>query len=70
MIISTKKGKAVRTKDIELRDTTFPDAGERLWDRSKHHGFATVPKPMPILLRAIAELSKGKPLGPTTLALL
>jgi len=67
--ITTLKGKAVRSKDIELRDSTFPDAGERLWDRRKHHGFATVPKTMPMLMRALDELSKGKPLGQTYFAL-
>lgn len=65
----TLKGKAVRSKDIELRDTYFEDAGERLWDRAKHHGFATVPKTMPLLMRALDELSKGKPLGQTYFAL-
>jgi hypothetical protein len=63
------KGKAVRSKDIELRDTYFEDAGDRLWDRAKHHGFATVPKTMPLLMRALDELSKGKPLGQTYFAL-
>ena len=66
---TTLKGKAVRSKDIELRDTYFEDAGERIWDRTKHHGFATVPKTMPLLMRALDELSKGKPLGQTYFAL-
>lgn len=65
----TLKGKAVRTKDIELRDTYFEDAAERLWDRAKHHGFATVPKTMPLIMRALDEVSKGKPLGQTYFAL-
>lgn len=66
---TTLKGKAVRSKDIELRDTYFEDAGERIWDRTKHHGFATVPKTMPLVMRALDELSKGKPLGQTYFAL-
>lgn len=66
---TTLKGKGVRSKDIELRDTYFEDAGERIWDRTKHHGFATVPKTMPLLMRALDELSKGKPLGQTYFAL-
>ena len=66
---TTLKGKAVRSKDIELRDTYFEDAGDRIWDRTKHHGFATVPKTMPLLMRALDELSKGKPLGQTYFAL-
>lgn len=66
---TTLKGRAVRSKDIELRDTYFEDAGDRIWDRTKHHGFATVPKTMPLLMRALDELSKGKPLGQTYFAL-
>src|SRR3954447_7301094 len=63
------KGKAVRTKDIELRDTYFKSADERMWDRGRHHGFATEPKTMPLLMRALDEISKGKPLGQTYFAL-
>ncbi|MDM7955576.1 hypothetical protein [Blastomonas sp.] len=69
MALTTKKGKAVRSKDVELRDTYFADAADRLWDRNKHDGYATVPKTMPMVMRAIDELSKGKPLGPTYFAL-
>jgi len=65
----TLKGKAVRSKDIELRDTYFEDAADRLWDRAKHHGFATVPKTMPLIMRGLDEISKGKPLGQTYFAL-
>ncbi len=65
----TKKGNAVLSKDIELRDTYFEDAAERLWDRKKHHGFATIPKTLPLIMRALDELSKGKPLGQTYFAL-
>lgn len=67
--MATQKGKAVRSKDVELRDTHFEGAGDRLWDRNKHHGFATVPKTMPLLMRALDEVSKGKPLGQTYFAL-
>ena len=69
MALTTKKGKAVRSKDVELRDTYFEDAAERLWDRGKHDGYATVPKTMPMVMRALDELSKGKPLGQTYFAL-
>jgi hypothetical protein len=69
MTVATLKGKAVRSKDIELRDTYFEGAADRLWDRAKHHGFATVPKTMPLVMRALDEISKGKPLGQTYFAL-
>lgn len=67
--MATIRGKAIRTKDIELRDTHFRNAPDRAWDRSRHDGYATVPKTMPLLIRALDELSKGKPLGQTYFAL-
>lgn len=67
--MATLKGKAIRTKDLDLRDTFWPDAKDRFWDRSKIDGYATVPKTMPMLMRAMDELSKGKPLGATYFAL-
>ena len=69
MALTTKKGKAVRSKDVELRDTYFADAPDRLWDRNKHDGYATVPKTMPMVMRALDDLSKGKPLGQTYFSL-
>lgn len=67
--MATPKGKSIRTKDVELRDTFWPDAEERIWDRSRYDGYTTVPKTMPMLMRALDELSKGKPLGATYFAL-
>jgi hypothetical protein len=67
--MATMRGKAIRTKDIELRDSHFEDASTRVWDRSRQDGYATVPKTMPLLMRALDELSKGKPLGQTYFAL-
>lgn len=67
--MATIKGKAIRTRDVELRDTFWPDADERIWDRNRYDGYATVPKTLPILMRAMDELSKGKPLGSTYFAL-
>ncbi|WP_312596409.1 hypothetical protein [Brevundimonas sp.] len=63
------KAAAIKSKDITLRDTYWPDAEDRLWDRSKMDGYATVPKTLPLLMRAMDELSKGKPLGATYFAL-
>ena len=67
--MATICGKAIRSKDVELRDTHFDGAAERVWDRSRNDGYATVPKTMPLLMRALDELSKGKPLGQTYFAL-
>lgn len=63
------KATAIKSKDILLRDTHWPDAEDRMWDRSRMDGYATVPKTLPLLMRAMDELSKGKPLGATYFAL-
>ncbi len=68
-IVATLKGKSIRSKDVELRDTFWPDAEDRIWDRNRFDGYTTVPKTMPLLMRALDELSKGKPLGATYFAL-
>jgi hypothetical protein len=67
--MATLRGRAIRTRDVELRDTFWPEAAERIWDRNRYDGYATVPKTMPLLTRAMNELSKGKPLGATYFAL-
>lgn len=67
--MASLKGKTIRTKDVELRDTFWPDAADRFWDRNRNDGYATVPKTMPLLMRALDEISKGKPLGATYFAL-
>jgi hypothetical protein len=63
------RGKAIRDRDIELRDSVFQDAAERLWDRNRFHGFTTMPKTMPYICRILDELSKGQPLSTTYIAL-
>lgn len=68
--MATLRGRAIRNKDTEVRDQFFPDAGERMWDRQRFHGFTTAPRTMPLILRAMNELAeKGKPLAETYLAL-
>lgn len=63
------KATAIKSKDILLRDTHWPEAEDRMWDRSRMDGYATVPKTLPLLMRAMDELSKGKPIGATYFAL-
>lgn len=63
------KGKAIRDRDIELRDSLFPNAEARMWDRNRMDGFTTMPKTMPYVCRILDELSKGQPLSDTYVAL-
>lgn len=67
--MATLKGKAIRDRDVELRDSLWPSAPDRLWDRHRFHGFTTLPKTMPYICRILDELSKGQPLASTYLAL-
>lgn len=42
----------------------FPDVPESLlWRRKSNDGFTTVPRPLPIAMQAIDEISKGAPAG-------
>jgi len=67
--MTTQRGKAIRNRDHALRDSLFDEAEDRLWDRNRFHGFATIPKTMPYVCRILDELSKGQPLASTYLAL-
>lgn len=68
--VATLRGRAIRSKDTEIRDQFFPDAEARMWDRQRFHGFTTVPRTMPLIQRAMNELAeKGKPLAETYFAL-
>jgi hypothetical protein len=67
--MATQRGKAIRNRDHAVRDGLFQDAEDRLWDRNRFHGFATIPKTMPYVCRILDELSKGQPLASTYLAL-
>jgi hypothetical protein len=48
----------------------FPDYPEELlWRRSRNHGFATIPRPLPLAMQAIDAQSKGQPAGHVLLCL-
>jgi hypothetical protein len=47
----------------------WPGMEPNLWNRKANKGFATVPKTMPLILQIMDEMSKGKPLSSTYLAL-
>lgn len=62
-------GKAIVAKQLAQREALWPGASPWLWNRSAHKGFATIPKTMPLILRIMDDLSNGKPLSSTYLAL-
>jgi hypothetical protein len=62
-------GKAIVAKQLAQREALWPGMAPWLWHRSAHKGFATIPKTMPLVLRIMDDLSNGKPLSSTYLAL-
>lgn len=63
------EAKAIAKKQQDQREALWPGAEPYLWNRKTNKGFATIPKTMPLILQAMDELSKGKPLSPTYLGL-
>lgn len=48
----------------------FPDYPEELlWRRSRNHGFATIPRSLPLAMQAVDAQSKGQPAGHVLLCL-
>jgi hypothetical protein len=63
-MVILSKSKKVTVGEVALRDSIFPGADERLWEKTRDQGFVTIPKTMPFIVRMLNEMSeKGKPLG-------
>lgn len=60
---------AIAEKHLAQRNALWPGCEPYLWNRKANKGFATIPKTMPLILQAMDELSKGKPLSSTYLGL-
>lgn len=55
---------------LAIRKKLWPTLQEaELWNRKTEAGFTTIPRIMPLIIRILDDLSKGKPLGYTYLAL-
>lgn len=67
---SKKRQNKVARQKQQLRDSLWPALDEsRLWDREKSDGWLTIPRAMPLLLRIMDSLTKGKPVSSTYLDL-
>lgn len=60
---------AIAKRQLALRDHLWPGCESRLWDRKVHDGFTTIPKTMPLVQRAMDEMTKNTPVSSTYLAL-
>lgn len=61
--------KTISENEIDLRNSMWPDAEDRLWHRKAYGGFITIPKTMPLLGRLMDEMSKNYPVSATYYAL-
>lgn len=61
------KRKHVLDRQLKVRQQLWPDVTNRmLWDRNERVGFATTPRPMPLIMSIMDDLSgKGFPVGQT-----
>lgn len=66
---TVRASRAIANSELSLRNSLWPDAPERLWDRTANGGFMTLPKTFPLVARIMDDLSKGFPLSTTYLAL-
>ncbi|MHB8523143.1 MAG: hypothetical protein ACYDH9_20655 [Limisphaerales bacterium] len=60
----------ISERQIQLRRQLWPHLTDAdLWLRLRSKGFTTIPRTMPLILRAMDALSKGKPVSPVYLEL-
>ncbi|HVJ42671.1 MAG TPA: hypothetical protein VM639_14300 [Dongiaceae bacterium] len=69
MALSFRSKNKIAEKEDTLRNSMWPNADQRLWDRKAYGGFVTIPKTMPFICRILDEMSKNHPLGSTYQAL-
>jgi hypothetical protein len=69
LLTSTRRRRAISGTEIQLRDSMWVDAENRIWKHKSFGGFVTTPKTMPYICRILDEMSKNYPLGTTYEAL-
>lgn len=67
---SKKRRNKIARQKLRMRDALWPKLDEAtLWSRERFDGWLSVPRPMPLLMRIMDSLSKGKPVSSTYLDL-
>lgn len=69
MAVTARSGSVIGNKQRSLRDQFWPNQSGLLWHRIANKGFTTIPKTMPLVLRIMDELSKGRPISSTYMTL-
>jgi hypothetical protein len=68
-VTTNREAGAIAKKQAALRELHWPGADPHLWHRKANKGFTTIPKTMPLILKAMDELTKGAPVSSTYLTL-
>jgi len=72
-MITTATAKRIskgKERALQMRSQNWPDVPEaRLWNRSRCHGYTTVPRTLALVMNVIDSLSKNQPAGRTYLGL-
>lgn len=66
---TAKEARGIAKKQLQLRDQLWPKSEPWLWHRLANKGFATIPKTMPLVLKAMDEMTKGAPVSSTYITL-
>lgn len=62
--------KKITKRNIELREKFWPElTEEEIWYHRSYDGFLSIPRTMPIILKIIDDLTKGKPASSTYFSL-
>src|SRR5262245_40253703 len=72
MNVKQKQARAARIRErtLNVRNTLWPNLKDNLvWHRKRDHGFTTIPRTLPLFGRVMDQLSTGKPVFMTYLAL-
>jgi hypothetical protein len=65
-----KRQKKITRQKLALRNSLWPKLDEsHLWHREQSYGWLNIPRPMPLLMQIMDNLSKGKPVSSTYLDL-
>lgn len=60
-----KARREIQARTLRLRDSLWEDASSRIWDYTKSDGWLNIPRAMPVILRILDILTKGKPVSAT-----
>ena len=64
LVPSKRRQSKIEQKSLKLRNQLWPKLDEdRLWIRTEKTGFTTIPRPLPLILGIMDDLSNGKPVS-------